>query len=499
MDARQIQLRGRENVLIVIMAVMALGALAAWLLAHGFMFDDAMVRWSKVLGVLGSEHIRLENLSLLYPHLPLYAMVPFYYLPGMKFAGAPYLVSVLFAAILIWLFLHHMRAQPISIFKRMLLLVLLVLHPAFLWGATNGSQLAMSMVMFYLLYHACQSMIAEHDIHAYISLALILAMFFFIDGSAVFIFVALLPMLAVVAPRRLMMVSPLSIYFILSVPFLMAVFSWAWLNWLFASDFFHFIHDPHSSYLGGYMTLFNYPWLVHYGGHFFATLLPALGYALAAYPAAFYFLFATWQDQSRFRASFVLFVHPVLAIALATDQFYLRHPIEILVLISASIFAELTFIDLSHTRSYWRVVAMLVISLAGGWWVFTSTANPAMQQWLQAFRADRVLIADQDGALRLGRWLATHRLPTMIDENSAYKVLVARGDAKGLYLSYTDRFKLALGRAIPDIDQIVVADPTSPAGKLDHISIHYPNLYAHGMPGFRLVYSGVTWRVYRRL
>jgi len=219
MKAYRANLRGQENLIIVIMTVIALAALTSWLLSHGFMYDEAMVRWAKVLGVLGSEEIRLENLSLLYPHLPLYSLVPFYYLPGMSFGAAPYFVSVLFVCLLLGIFLYHIRQEEVNAFKRLLLVFLLVLHPAFLWGGTNGSQLAMSMVMFYLLYHACQSMIAEHDVRSYISLGIILAVFFFVDGSAVFLFVALLPMLAVIAPRRLMMASPVSIllYFIGSV------------------------------------------------------------------------------------------------------------------------------------------------------------------------------------------------------------------------------------------------------------------------------------------
>ncbi len=493
------KLKDAENMIIVIMTIIALSVLASWLLSHGFMFDGASQRWAKVLGVLGSEEIRLEDLSLLYPHLPLYALVPFYYLPGMAHGGTPYFVSVLFVCMLIGLFLYHMRPIEISASKRLLLVFLLVVHPTFLWGATNGSQLAMSMVMFYLLYHACQKMIAEHDVHAYISLSIILAVFFFVDGSAVFLFIALLPMLAVVAPRRLLMASPISIYFILAVPFFFSVFSWAWLNWVFEGDFLTFIKHPDSTYLGGYMEMFNYPWLREYGGNFFDSLVAATGYTLIAYPVIIYFLVSTWDEGLRFRASFVLFVHPLLAIALATDQFYLTHPMEILVLVNASILAEITFLDMARKRVYWSVVSFLFISLIGGWWIFIESADPNMNKWVDSFRTERVLIEDDDGSLRLGRWLNENRRETIIDEKSGYKVLVAREDAVGLYLSYTSKFKLALNHAFPDIEQIVVPDPESVIGKKDKISQRYPRMYTEGMKGYRLVYSDNIWRVYRKI
>ncbi|MFQ5356258.1 MAG: hypothetical protein ACE5DY_07210, partial [Mariprofundaceae bacterium] len=88
MKAYLSSLRNQENLIIVTMTLIAPGTLTSWLLSHGFMYDEAMIRWAKVLGVLGSEEIRLENLSLLYPHLPLYSLVPFYYLPGLAEGAA---------------------------------------------------------------------------------------------------------------------------------------------------------------------------------------------------------------------------------------------------------------------------------------------------------------------------------------------------------------------------------------------------------------------------
>ncbi len=492
-------MRNGENAIIVVMTVIALSALTSWLLGHGFMLDEATQRWSKVLEVLGSEEIRLENLSMLYPHLPLYMLVPFYYLPGASTGAVPYFVSVLFVCALIGLFLYHLRAQSITAPKRLLLVFLLLMHPAFLWGATNGSQLAMTMLLFYMLYRACQSMIVEHDVHAYISLSVILALLFFTDGSAVFLFVALLPMLAVIAPRRLLMASPVSIYLILSVPFFFAVFGWAWLNWIFESNFLFFITDPNSTFLGGYMKMFNYPWLVDFGGSFFSAFIAAFGYLILAYPVVLYFLVSTWDKGVRFRASFVLFIHPILAIALATDQYYLSHPMEILVLINASILAEITFINMESRRVYWGTVFFLLLSLGGGWWLFIETASPEMKQWTESFRSERVLVDDADGQLRLGRWLDQHREETMMDENSTYKALVARGDAKGVVLSFSSKFKLALNHRSPGVAMVVVPDPESDIGRKDKISQRYLYLYKEGMKGYQLAYSDHIWRVYRKV
>ena len=499
MRIREAAIRNSENIIIAFMALVAISFVAAYLLDHGFMHEGAIKRWAMVLAVLGAEEVRLEHFSLLYPHFPIYVLIPFYYLPGLNYGAAPYFVSAVFASGLIALCLYHMRHMELSTIKRLLVVLLLVLHPTFLWGATNGSQIAMNMFMFYLLYHATQRLITEHDLHSYISLSVILAVMFFIDGTAVFLFVALLPMIAVVAPRRLLLTSPISIYFILSIPFVFSVLGWAWINWIFESEFVFFLSDPESTFLGGYMEMFKYPWLKQFGGHFFEALLVSLVYMILAYPIVIYFMLSTWDEGNRFRASLVLFLHPLLAIALATDQYFLKHPFEILVLINASILAELTFLDLEKKKVYWGVVGFLVISLAGGWWIFMQSANPSMTSWVQSFQVEHRADQDENGMRHLGRWLAENRQITMIDERHAPEVLVARGDAKGMILSFTDEFKIALNHGKPDVEQIVVPDPETPFGKKDKIGLRYPEMFEKGMPGYRMVYSYRKWRVYRKI
>ena len=85
-----------------------------------------------------------------------------------------------------------------------------------------------------------------------------------------------------------------------------------------------------------------------------------------------------------------------------------------------------------------------------------------------------------------------------MDETSGYKAIVARGDAEGIHLSYTSRFKIALNHAFPEMPQIVVPDPESLIGRKDHISQRYPKFYDEGMNGYKLVYSDNIWRVYRK-
>jgi len=243
----------------------------------------------------------------------------------------------------------------------------------------------------------------------------------------------------------------------------------------------------------------NYPWLQDYGGQFFMPLLVATGYLLVAYPVSIYLLLDTVDDNYRFRATFVLMLHPLIAIAIATSQNYLTHPFEILTLVSAGLMAELTYVKMQTHREFVLLAIFMLVSVVGGWWLFIETGNPQMTRWAKAVQGENTALAvAQDGDLQLGKWLSAHRESTMMYERSAYRVIIARGDAEGLVLSFSHAFKSAIRERIPSVNQVVVPDPGTLIGRLDVINIRHPNLYSHGLAGFHLVYDQLGWRVYRR-
>jgi len=487
------------NRFILLIALTLLGCVTAWVLSNGFQLEGATVRWAEVLSMLGARHILLENLTFLSPHIPLYLLVPFYYIPGLNTGAAPYLVSLLASGVLLYLWIRDMKEVDASSGRVAILIVLVVVHPAFMWAATSGGYIALSMIAFYLVYRAVQHVIIDHDLHSYIMLAVVFMLFFFIDGSATFIFVALLPLLVVIAPVRTIMVSPMSLYLIVGTPFVFAVGSWAYMNWIFEGSFINFITNPDSTFIGGLLHINESPWLKAYGGQFFKPLLAITGYMLIAYPVAVYLLLDTMNNSYRFRATFVLLIHPLIAIAIATSQNYLTHPFEILTLISAGLMAELTFVKMQSRREFMLLVLFMVASIAGGWWLFIETGTPQMKQWFGALHGEKHMpVSTSDADFQLGLWLKRHHKPTLIYERSAYKVIVARGDAKGLMLSFSKGFKVGLRKRIPDAVLIAVPDPGSKRGKKDKINIRYPTLYNHGMKGFKRVYDAMGWRVFQK-
>lgn len=498
MKLRERHLKGIEGKLILVAMTLGLLAVTIMILANGFMLDEATKRWALVISTLGAAQIAVQNLTFLQPHFPLYVLMPFYYIPGLDTGAAPYLISVLCATLLLFMWDRDLREVEFSPFRHVTLALLIIIHPCFLWAATSGGYLIMSMIAFYLLYRGCQHIISEHDIHSYIMLAVVFMVYFFVDSAAIFIFVALLPLIVVVAPIRTVMVSPSGLYLIVGTPLAFAIGTWAYMNWIFEGSFLHFITNADSAYLGGKLHIEEFPWLMQYGGQLLMPFLAVAGYMLVAYPVSIYLLLDTIDNGYRFRASFVLLLHPLVAVAIATSQEYLSHPFEILSLISAGLMAELTYVKMQTRREFVILVLFMMVSVVGGWWLFAETSNAQMKEWMQALQGPVVRTAEEDTDLALGVWLKSNPQPTILFEKYAYKVIAARGNTDNLYLSFSNEFKANLRQRVPDIAQVALPDPHTLRGRKDWVNARFPHMYEYGMTGYRLVYDHLGWRVYRK-
>lgn len=471
---------------------------AVWLLHNHYINDLALQRWAAIISILDSTETRLEHLGLIYPHGPFYALIPFHLASPLDSAAAPYFVSVLFAAGLLALWNHHLTIGGFGRWLRWLLICLVMLHPALLWSATSGSHMAISLFMFYLLYIACLRMLSEEDTHSFILLGIVLALFFFVDSAAFFLFLALVPLLAIIAPRRLLLEAPWSVYVIIATPLAVMVVAWIFLNWMFHGSPWQFLTEPRSGFLGGRQLIEEIAWLRTYGGSWMMPSAVALIYTLVAYPAIALLLAQTAHgNPRRQRALIILLFHPVIAVGLATSGIVLEHPMHIISLVIAGLMAEITTLESRRKHAMKWLILMLMLGVSGGWAVFLHAPTPEMQRWADALtRQSDVPL--HSGDIALGHWLAEHRAPTLIDNNSGYRVIVALSDARDLVLPFSDEFKLQLRRRRPDIELVAVPDPRSPHGARDAINLRYPQLYERGFEGWLIVYDHDGWRVWQR-
>ena len=238
------------------------------------------------------------------------------------------------------------------------------------------------------------------------------------------------------------------------------------------------------------------PGCLTHGGSFFPALGAAALLLILFLPV---FGWTLWQLRSRphyLYSMAILGLHPVLAVALATQYHFVEHPLEFLFLGFAAFMSSLLLIPKNTSRRAFMPVFLMIASCAGGWLALNSYANPEMQAWRNAIGGKTQSLhsaADQ----RVGRWLVLNPESTLIDSRSAYRVVAYRGDATGLWLPFMQEFKLAERMFPLTAPQVVVIDPRHSLASRDRITQRFPSLFDLGHSDYTLALDAPPWRVYR--
>lgn len=488
--------RGLWSLRLFLALVAGFSLISVWLLAHGHSGEFNGQRWAKVLSTIGADGFRLEDIGLLYPHAPIYLLALFRSLPGMADPTLPYFLSALCVAATFTLWNTHLRNKGYAAGTRLAFVALVACHPFVLWSATAGFHNALTLLMFYLFCYGCYLVICLRDVRSLVFVSMTLAVFFFTDERTLYIFLALLPLIPLLAPRPMMEASTASVYGVLAFPVTLAIGAWFYLNWIFHGEPSLFLDAPEASFRGAWHAVDASSWLLARGGEILSPLaLPPL-LAAAAFPLPLWLLWR-YRGHDRFRrAAVVLFMHPVIAIALATTGFYLAHPVEILFLLAA-VAMSLLLVAPRQERSL-PLLALLAAGNLGGWVVLAGEEHADVRAWRDSLLA-RASTAADDADRRLGEWLRVHRAPTLLDDRAGYRAIAARGDAAELLLPHQEEFKRALRQRDWAPAQVALVRPSDPRAALDAVTRFAPGLYWHGMDGYRLVFDDDPWRVYRRV
>ncbi len=516
----------KQNLLAFAILLAALLGFVLWQLSHQYASDLALLSWSKILTVFDAFEFRIENLSMLQPHVPLYLLIPFYYLPAEYGYMSPYLTSAFCGAIMLALWNHDLKNRHYKLTQRIILILLVAIHPFFLWSMSGGVVHALGLLIFYLFCIATIRLTKFADARAFLMLGLVLASFFFFDELAFFVFIAFFPMVQLIVPRRMLDESPLAVYLLIVVPLLVTVVTWLYLNDVFASNPYEFLENSRSSFRGAWLRVEDTEWLRLFGGKFLTPTFISAGLALLAFPVSIWMAWCARRHSKILIGIAILIVNIALAVGFASASFYLTHPIEILALLVPGIMAALILMprEFKASRRY-VLYGMFALSVVGGWYAMQWKPTDEMRNWLGMWTTSEKLSPISASDEALGKWLKANPEVTLIDDNVAYRAIVARGDAKDLMVPFTKEFQLALrsenlaelnnlstlssiGRkASFQIEQVVVQNPvysryvkSMATPEIDMLTRRYPKLYAEGMPGYELAYDDqVNWRVYKRV
>jgi len=473
--------------------VAAFSATALWLLSRHYLNDAALWSWSTVVGSMDAPEGGFNRFVLLYPQVQYYLLTLLSVIPGLKSAQAPYLISATIAAGLLTHFTFRLRHLGTPRGYVALLVATIALNPVFLWGATNGGGEMIGMTLYYVLGLSMIVLRYSHSLHSHIMLGLVLLLFFIADARSLYIAITLLPLLPLVVQKHILRLNPVAPILVLYLPLLFMIGIWLALNWIYTGDSLAFLKDPASPFLGARISADYLPWRASYGQDFWsATLISAVLMALC-YPVLLLVQLPPARRSRIYAAGLALAGMPVFASGLATWAEFTQSPADILAFGIGGVMALLTTGLMQRERPL-TVIALLAIGIVGSAALFKKYPGVGMEGWFDAIAGNH-REQPKRGDLELGLW-AQAQHGVMIDENTAYAVIAARGGAEGLYLTFSDRFKEAVNSGAPQAEWIAVPSPLRDRLRRDQIAHNFPKLFDEGLPGYVLAYDRADWRVY---
>lgn len=466
-----------------------------WITSHGYTDSGALSNYAKVLAVTTGRPMRLENFGLLYPHVPLFLIVPFCMIAELRTAWSPYLISVLAGASVLTIFYARLRRAGYPPNAAIGLGLLVATHPFFLWAVSTGTNRSLGLLAMYLIALGLMRLTYVSDARAHMLAALALALFFFVDESALYLAAALVLALPFFSDDDILRKSPIGLYTVIYTPFVFAVLAWMYLNWLFMGDSLAFMRDHHSSFLGALAYSKYVPYLAREGGRFLEPLALLGALTLLAYPVVVVSAARAIRRISLRIRVVCLITVPVVAGALATSTRYLDHPVTVLVLGVTGL-----LIAISEVPRRERFSSLFLLSLFAGhfgaWAAMSVLPTTALDQWRDAVSGN--VVPDRYAAEReLGR--STRSLnDLMLDDGAGFPAIAERKTGFGLILPFDPQFKLSMITGVLLAHYVAVSDPATNGGK-DAIAARFPTLYANGDPRYRLYNAVPGWRVYERL
>jgi len=466
---------------------------ALWLLSRNYLNDSALWGWSTVIASLDAPQGGFNRFVLLYPQVQYYFLTLLSVIPGLKTPQAPYLISAAAAALLLTHFTYRLRRGGVGWGMTATLVLLVALNPVFLWSATNGGGEMLSIALYYTLGLSMIVLRYSHSLHSHIVLGAVLLLFFITDARSLYLAITLLPLLPLVVQRHILRINPVAPVLVLYSPLVFMIGIWLALNWIYTGDMMAFLKDPASPFLGARVSSDYLPWRAAFGQQFWMATAISAVLLLLCYPVLLLVALPPMSRTRVYAAALALAGMPVFASGLATWAEFTQSPADILVLVIGGVMALLTTGMISRERPF-QLVLLMAAGMVGSVALFQKYPAVGMEGWFDAIGGQQVEYP-KSGDLDLGLWLRDFD-QVMIDENTAYAAIAARGGAEGLILTFSDRFKEGVNSRELRAPYVAVPSAQRDLRRLDQVAHNFPKLYANGFRAYVLLYDRAGWRVY---
>ncbi len=465
--------------------------LASLSIQFGLIPNDTISLWAGAI-IAGEGKLSIGQIVAAYPTLPFLATATLEFLtPGS--APAPALLSAGLTGLLACLWFASFRGIRLSLAVACAATALLVFHPALLRAVIAGPSEMLVAVFLFLFGNALFDLRVRGAAPEVMMVAFALLGLAFSHPMGAAIACAAVPFLVFAVRPKLVANSALNVVVILIFPTVFSVGAFTYISWVFPGSGWSFYSSPSQSlaaWTTGIADLFG-------GGLTGLHALDAgIAFAVALALGAPLALIATCNIRLRaplLSPMLVLMATGLIAAALSVGTGWFGDPAAVAVL--APVLCAIAIIRIREAHEdLGRMFGLLALGWFGGALALGLVDPRAIAQFGgAAAQAD----IERVTALNIGSAIIG-RSGVLVDTDNAPAVVVGRGNAQGLLPPTDERFALSLMFGKLDAPFVAVPNPHSATGANDLIDRNFPEFYAHGAPGYRLIFENDVWRLYGR-
>jgi hypothetical protein len=382
------------------------------------------------------------------------------------------------------------RVRGFGIARAALVTLLLVANPLFLRTVAEGGGFVVLQVGVWLLALGMLNLRRANRVNDTILVALGLGIIAFSHPFGLAVAFAALPFLALVIPSEQLDKSPLSVFLMLLFPVLFSIAGFLYINWIFTNDPFNFVtttsRDSASIGFpvnGGLAT----------NGAIGAAL--AAGGILAVCPVGV-MMWVRTRKQVPLHLALLALGGTLLAATALASGFGIAPDLGLTVGLAVAVAAACVAMWPKGVERSRTILLALLGGLIGGGIVAAIDRSGETARWRDAMLGQVVGPSNPELA-RLGQVLRGED-DILFDAESAPIVVAERGSVDGISSASSETFQMKVLLRDFNDNVLVVRSSRSSVGS-DRLGRALPTLFDDGMPGYRLLFDGATWRAYKAI
>jgi membrane protein XagC len=459
----------------------------------GLVPDDAITLWASAI-TAGDGQMPIGRILAAYPTIPFLATTVLEFLTP---AGTPtpVLLTAGILAVLAGAIFVSFRRIGVPLIGGLLMVLLIVLHPAVLRAAIAGPAEMFFTVFLFLLGGALFDLRARCAAPEVMAVALSLLGLAFSHPMGAAVACAVIPLFVFTVRPELLSSWVINLVLTLVFPTAFCVAAFSYMSWVFPGSGWSFLIAPAegvANWAAGFLDLFGRGLTgslsLDAGIAVFAALL------LGA-PVVPVVVMWVWRRRPLVAPALVIIAMTALAasIAVLTGMFGDPAPVAVM----PPMLAAILIIHVPLVRGRLKLVLALLVL---GWFtgiIGLAIVDPRGAMNVRVALMGRNVDVERVAAINLGD-ATVGRDGVLVDTFNAPAIVLGRGRARGLLSPSAEAFTLDVLFSRIDTPFVAVPDPEIGTGAQDRLNKAFPLLYRRGALGYRLIYENANWRLFAR-